>query len=250
DIPVLFAYRWESGSFELYREGFTYKILRELATLTGYTGDRISYDFEAAAVRTDLYLDEFYRSTEGVGTGVFIAIAASPDLWEENREMYQAVLMYAKGFQYYRSPNLPHTLFLTADWFKDSWANYTHVEIPYPAGWLEQVDAAGIITLAPEGESEGVRVMLRPNLNTYYSTDLSLLTQEYNLSEDTVWEEIGPTSCDGPKAVYFEKEGRAGYVRHANLYIVEASAPVEDFAEAEPLFLDIMNSMFSEVSCG
>lgn len=249
EIPVLFAYRWESGSFELFREGFTSKIVKELAGLKGYT-NQVYYGFEAAAVRTDLYLEQFYSSSEGVGTGVFIGLAAKPELWAEHGAMYEAMLVYAKGFQYYRSPELPHTLFLTADWFQDTYANYTHVEIPYPAGWVEQVDEAGIVTIAPEGESDGMRVVLTPNHDSYYVADLDLLMREYDLSADTVWEAIGPTPCDGPKAVYFEKDGRAGYVRHANLYIIEASAPAAEFAEADALLSEIMNSVFSEVACG
>lgn len=183
--------------------------------------------------------------------GYVVAMMTSTEDWETNGEVYAAMTRFANTFQYYRHPEMPNTLFLTADRQEDQFAEYTHVELPYPDGWVEHVDENGLVTLAPEDGAGGVRVTLTPvPMGEWYlnEADLDQVEAEYNLPADTVWEQLEGSSCNGPKAVYFEKDGRAGYVRHANLYIIEVSA--NDFETHETLLSDIMNNVFSEVSCG
>jgi hypothetical protein len=89
-------------------------------------------------------LREFYDEYETIHYGLF----TTRDDWEANQPMYESMLRYIDGMQFYERDDMQHTLFLRNFFMGNSYNAY--IAIPYPQGWVEQTDEVGYV-IAPEG---------------------------------------------------------------------------------------------------
>lgn len=90
----------------------------------------------------------------GLEQAVVYGLFASEADWGAHQKIYDAMLDYAGGYQYFASAGLPHTLFLGGDYRGES----PILMIPYPAGWSAQLDADDNVRLMPEDGSVTVIV--------------------------------------------------------------------------------------------
>ena len=67
-----------------------------------------------------------------------------------------SMIDYAKAYQYFASPDMPNTLFLTDTYY---WENVIGTTIPYPDGWVESSDANGVVTSYTYREPLGFRLV-------------------------------------------------------------------------------------------
>ena len=174
---------------------------------------------------------------------IFLSMLASEEDWAANEPLYEAMLAYARAFQYYRTPELRHTLFLDGHGLSIYTAS---VQVPYPAGWevLTARSREGEILIRPRGffsELYGpyarlipLRQVVAPIVYKYDEGDdvlsaaLDWVWEAYRLPRDergTEWRHA--IQCEGQALPFSSEnpEGASGWVKVTGGYVIEYSAP-------------------------
>ncbi|RMF78112.1 MAG: DUF2330 domain-containing protein, partial [Chloroflexi bacterium] len=197
--------------------------MRTLGTVIGVSPDaETSYDAFSSLnsrinVRFDPYGREFYMES-----GIDFAILASQAQREANQAMFNAMLRYARSYQFFLHPDLQHTLFLDFQ-----------LQVAYPSGWVERTLPDGEIVIAPEDAAniaDTPRIRMIPLEDAPFA---DLLQTHFGLSDAGI---VGTP---------FEHDGRRGMVRFADRFLIEVSAPTETFAENEALLTLLMDTVKS-----
>ena len=207
----------------------------------------------------------FRQSVFGsLSIGIVYGILASDSQWEQDKMLYTAMLDYADTYQYYASTMLPNTLFLGSYnyYYNDSiMPSY----IGYPDGWIEhwdkESDTATIMLDNGEPDAPTARLIPIERFTAEGKRDyrvqqatLDTIADQYQLSESvkTVMEAQLSRSCltnIGPLA--YEQNGRQGYLKIRDEYVLEISTPSGDFAQYEATFDQIAASLNNPMAgCG
>lgn len=154
--------------------------------------------------------------SEGLLDSVITILLTTEEDYAANQDSYNAMLAYALNFQYYRHPELKHTIFLANE-----------IQIGYPEGWVEHSafqqredgrpgERLASVTLHPEGVTDGPRihrVFGTAALDGYNAAPVDSTTELY----------------------FFYNDGRQGFVVYDSGGVVEFSAPDEVYNEWEGL---------------
>jgi hypothetical protein len=174
---------------------------------------------------------------------VLLSMLAGEEDWAANGPLYEAMLAYARAFQYYLTPELRHTLFLDGYGLSVYTAS---VQVPYPAGWevLSAHKREGEILIRPQGfisELYGpcarlipLRQVVAPIVfdedGDVLGAALDWVWEAYRLPQDereAEWrhaiqceDQALPFSSENP-------EGASGWVKVTRGYVIEYSAPAK-----------------------
>lgn len=196
--------------------------------------------------------------------GVLFGILTRTSDWRANGTLYDAMLNYAKSYQYYTRPDFRYTLFLNPPDFSQPMI----LQIPFPEGWAEQTNTGGDVLIMPDGASRtesSPSMRLTPVIpfpSNFYTSDF---TDEYykNYRNGVIkWaigyygltNKIDPASLstcrdDTPIVTAFEKDGRKGYVVLTNEFIVGVYAPKANFARYKDTLVAMLDGFRSSYNC-
>jgi hypothetical protein len=188
---------------------------------------------------------------------VFLSMLASEEDWEADGPLYETMLAYGQAFQFYRAPELRHTLFLDGYGLSVYTAS---VQVPYPEGWevLSAHKRKGEILIRPQGfisELYGPYARLIPLRQVVapivfdeggdvLSVVLDWLWEAYSLPDDereSEWRHA--IQCEG-QALPFGSEnpgGTSGWVKVTGGYVIEYSAParwIEEYGDVLQLMAE------------
>ena len=174
---------------------------------------------------------------------VFLSMLAGEEDWAANGPLYEGMLAYARAFQYYRTPELRHTLFLDGYGLSVYTAS---VQVPYPANWevLSAHKREGEILIRPRGfisELYGPYARLIPLRQVVapivfdeggdvLSAVLDWVWEAYRLPQDEREAEWRHAIQCEDKALPFSSEnpeGASGWVKVTRGYVIEYSAPAK-----------------------
>lgn len=178
--------------------------------------------------------------------GILLGMLASEEDWETDGPLYESMIAYARAFQFYRTPDLRHTLFLDGDSGMGIYP--ASVQVPYPENWeiLSAHKRKGEILIRPQGfisELYGPYARLIPlrqvvapivfaQEGDVVGAALDWVWEAYNLPDDereSEWRHA--IQCEG-RALPFRSEnpeGAIGWVKITEGYVVEYSAPADFF---------------------
>jgi hypothetical protein len=201
---------------------------------------------------------------ENARRGVLYAIFATEADWEANRDLYNFMSWYGRRMQYYRDPDLPHTLYLPV-----FYVGYGHrIEIAYDEGWVENMTLDWEITIRPEDYAEEdmdsapyIRLIPMDQFARGLSEDVSeddylyqvwggaldWMVAHYDFAAQAEWTAfIGDhlLSCEVFEGLEIDiNNDREGIARLTHSYIVEVSAPSGEFGDYE----DELMTMYADV---
>ena len=177
-------------------------------------------------------------TNEGEGGGLVFGMLATLEDWRDNRAMYEAMLQYARDFQYYLDERLMHTLMVGNPFEGDL---YHHESMfGYPQHWREFTDEYGIVTVVTDefgsNNQPHARLVNRSNMSGFES-----LAEAYDLSAESLEALTSAGRAEVCPTVYpivpFAREGRSGYLAFNNHYFLEVSAPPDTIADEEMLMI-------------
>ncbi len=212
-------------------------------------------------------LDDFYAGGYNY-SGMVFAMLATPDDVAQNRVLYNSIIHFAAGYEYYAHPEFRHTLFLNGPNGDDDADNEFITLIPYPEQWQEQTLDNGDILIAPQDtvadDSLIIRAVLVNNL-------LPLANQEdsINLEESAAWEPVVTWAAEqydldlnqqwmqdlaeiwtcrkNLPIIPFQKDGRRGFIRFTHRYIVEVSVSMDQFEANTETVEEIADGIVSQI---
>jgi hypothetical protein len=196
---------------------------------------------------------------------VFINLLTTQDDWGANEQVYQAALDYASSYQYYSHPKLRHTLFLNNPFGWNEDPHYLTAYVGYPESWLEHWSENNYAVVMPEDTTNGngaPSARLLPLTEVLPSGERMFIRNEdflrqvaevYALSDqqlEGILDSVDACTLSiGPLA--YERDGRRGYISMVGGALLEASAPVDDFAGYDETLRQIAESLAQPISgCG
>jgi len=174
---------------------------------------------------------------------VLLGMLASEDDWAVDGPLYDTMLAYARAYQFYRTPDLRHTLFLDGYGLSVYTAS---VQVPYPEGWevYYSKQRKSDILIKPQnfiGEKFIPYVRLIPlrqvvapivyaESGEVLHEALDWLWETYNLPDDereAAWRHA--IQCEDQALPFSSEhpEGASGWVKVTGGYVIEYSAPAE-----------------------
>lgn len=199
------------------------------------------------------------------GPGILLAMLASEEDWEAEGPLFETMLAYARAFQFYRTPDLRHTLFLDGYGLSVYPAS---VQVPYPEGWevVFSKQRTSDILIKPQrfiGEKYIPYVRLIPLRQVVapivFAEDgdvlkavLDWLWEAYNLPNDERadgWRHA--IQCEGQALPFSSEhpEGASGWVKVTGGYVIEYSAPAEYIERYGPVLQLMAENTPSGISC-
>lgn len=167
------------------------------------------------------------------------------------------------AYRYNRHSDLLHSLFVGIA-FEVPWEFVEWRQPPmyfgFPEGWVEDWIDENEIVVKPEGDDVPMARLLHARQfgSETVSFDsfeevMDVVREHYVLDEDAPVEMF--TTCrdlSNPRqdVVEYSAEGRRGYIRIYGVYLLEASAPEEQFEDYQDNLLDITESMLVTSPCG
>ncbi len=197
---------------------------------------------------------------------VFLSMLASEEDWATDGPMYEAMLAYARAYQFYTTPDLRHTLFLDGYALKHYTAS--NIQIPYPSGWevsyfkqhpndimLKPRRVSGE-TYIPYVRLISLRQVVAPAVfdedGDILGAALDWIWQAYRLPEDDREEEWRHAlRCEGQTLPFSlgRDEVRSGWVKLTGLYVIEYSTTPEYLEEYEDVLQLMAESTPAGISC-
>lgn len=205
--------------------------------------------------------------------GVVFGFLTTADDWQANDSLYDAMLAYAAGYQYYADADFQHTTFLT---MYDQWIGYgSRLEVPYPGDWVEHMTTDWQIYFTPQEFDSNVALEDLPylrlipmqqfdreldeinadNPEDWWSFFVVLehgfkwMVSEYGFPNHPDWQayiRVSQENCpddNDPYAITFEQDGRIGQARLTHSFVVEISAPNDNYDQYEEVLL----TMYADV---
>jgi hypothetical protein len=195
--------------------------------------------------------------------GVILGMLATEKDWKANGAIYDAMMTYARSYQYYASAEWENTLFVPL-----YWEHYSpRVELAYPRDWYEYMNQDEEIILTPAPVSSNQEANHLPYLKLipldhferfvydFYDTNDLLyiwvwqqahkwMFDYYQLHHFDAWVDnavlpLG-TDCsvvDSMLTLPFKTNGREGIVRYTASFIIEASYPI-GYIDSDKAMLD------------
>ncbi len=197
----------------------------------------------------------------------WVTVLTSEDDWTAHEALYTALLDYAVAHQYEISPDLKHTLFLTHPGSHTT-NGYPLARIGYPEGWTAHTLDSFEVWITPDGVQPGdpdapylhaIPVYAPPGSEedmTFIERGargenlLAQIITTYQLTE-VPWTatDLITGACNDKLTTAFQIDNRQGYVSViGKTYIIEVSAPVEDYPQFAPL-LEAMLDAFTYSGC-
>jgi hypothetical protein len=220
-------------------------------------GDR--FEFEEMSRRVDFAatLPSYYGNE-----GWSMALLTSSEDWQANQALYRAMYDYLKSYPDYVGHDLlPYALLLG-----DVFSMY---EIPFegglplislgqPEGWTEYtVSETEWLIVPDDGADARARLRLLRQFDPDYrvgnapSMVIERIGQEYGIADPEAAFEAY-FGCDIPAvSVPFEHDGRSGFLRFSNGYLLETSATDELFDDYKDILIAIDESLMrADAPCG
>jgi hypothetical protein len=185
--------------------------------------------------------------------------------WAANEQEYQAMLDYANSYQYYSHPRLRHTLFLNNPFMMNPEPYILTAYVGYPEDWLEHWSDENYAVVMPEDSTNRngapfarvlpLSVVLPERENLFFRNEdvLAAIADAYALSDEQLEAAVEDiTACTltiGPLA--YERDGRRGYISLVAGALIEASVPVDTFADYDDTVRYIAESLSDPIAgCG
>jgi hypothetical protein len=196
--------------------------------------------------------------------GVLLGMLASEEDWAVDGPLYETMLAYARAYQFYRTPDLRHTLFLDGYGL----SRYTaSVQVPYPEGWevYYSKQRKSEILIKPQnfiGEKfvpyarliplrQVVAPIVYAESSEVLHEALDWLWEAYNLPDDereAEWRHA--IQCEGQALPFSSEHPKAsGWVKVTGGYVIEYSAPAKWIGEYGDVLQLMAESTPSGISC-
>jgi hypothetical protein len=241
DTPPMFLFA--RGIFPKYDMGYWWDRQEAFRAFFDLPFDNLPFDETRvpAYIRSD-HEPEINPRKHNTLPGVLVGMLASEEDWETDGSLYELMLAYARSYQFYRAPELRHTLFLDGH----GSSLYTeNVQVPYPEDWevFFSKQRPSDIMIKPQdfiGEKfipyvrliplrEVVAPIIYLETSSVLDSALDWLWETYHLpDEEREAEWRHAIQCEG-EALPFSSEHpvKSGWVKLTSGFVIEYSAPAE-----------------------
>lgn len=244
DFPILLQFPLRSGYF-----GYRY---------SDYFNVDEDYKLPETLRGWSFGLNELFTSTDD--TEQFFTLFTTEADWENNRDLYLSIRSYLSTYAYYAHPELRYTLALAelVDAYNGS------LLLGFPEGWTEHLAPntsemqIGISTVITPDDGGSLQIEIDPSplfeIFTQGSKELILdrpvdkqLLDELGITEETIDEIIDMLSkeCTPLPILDYEQDGRVGYMRAVNDWLVIVSGTPEEFEANQEMMYWIAESVSS-----